>query len=367
MKKISYADSGVDYSKLDAMKRLAQQKAAATASQLDAAGMKELSQSRGESAYVWDAGDSYMALVVEGLGTKNLVADAMRQVTGKTYYDQIAQDTVAMIINDIIVVGARPMVVNAYFGVGDSAWMADEERATDLVTGWAQACEESGATWGGGETPGLSGIINPETIDLSGSCVGIINPKDRVVLGDKLESGDRIVLIESSGVHANGISLVRKIADGLPEGYATKLPSGAMLGDTILKPSHLYAKFVQSIFEAGADIHYMVNITGHGWRKLMRAPKDFTYTLDFVPEVPEEFDFIAEQAGNSVADMYGNYNMGAGFAVYVPKRDVKTVVKCAEVAGFKAWDAGEVKDGPKRVIINPVNVAFEGKDLEVRS
>src|SRR4051812_27823669 len=120
MKKISYAESGVDYSQLDSMKRLAQVKAADTASMLEAAGMKELESSRGESAYVWDAGDSYSAFVVECLGTKNLIADAMREVTGKTYYDQIAKDAVGAIVNDLSAVGAKPLVVNAYWAAGDS-------------------------------------------------------------------------------------------------------------------------------------------------------------------------------------------------------------------------------------------------------
>ena len=99
----TYADSGVDYSAVDPIKVLAQKSAAATAGNLQNFGATEMAASRGESAYVWEEGDSYRSLVIEGLGTKNLVADAVRSFTGKTHYDTIAQDTIAMIVNDLIV------------------------------------------------------------------------------------------------------------------------------------------------------------------------------------------------------------------------------------------------------------------------
>jgi phosphoribosylformylglycinamidine cyclo-ligase len=366
MKKTSYAETGVNYTELDTVKRLAQQEAAKTAPELESAGMAEVPASRGESAFVWESQEAYHALVVEGLGTKNLVADATRKLTGKTYYDQLAQDTVAMIVNDVVVVGAKPLVVNAYFGVGDSAWLTDAERAHDLITGWAAACRASGATWGGGETPGLSGIIQPEAIDLSGSCVGIIDPKERLVLGDKLTAGDAIVLIESNGIHANGLSLARSIAGQLPEGYGTKLASGIMYGEELLRPSHLYAQLVQAWFEAGVDIHYMVNITGHGWRKLMRAPRPFSYVLETVPPRPIVFDFIQQHAASTLTDMYGYFNMGAGFAVYVPQTDVAKVQRAATAAGFQSWAAGHVEAGPKQVTIKPLDITFAGDTLEVR-
>ena len=115
----TYAESGVDYSAMDPIKVLAQQNAAGTASNLGAFGATEVGASRGESAYVWEEPDAYRSLVIEGLGTKNLVADAMQKVTGKTYYDSIAKDTIAMVVNDLVVVGALPQVVNAYFAIGD--------------------------------------------------------------------------------------------------------------------------------------------------------------------------------------------------------------------------------------------------------
>lgn len=365
--KSSYAAAGVDYSAMDPIKILAQKNAAGTAGMLKAFGATEIRASRGESAYVWEEPDAYRSLVIEGLGTKNLVADAVRQFSGKTHYDAIAQDTIAMVVNDLIVVGAMPQVVNAYFAVGDSQWLADEERARDLINGWAAACKTIGATWGGGETPTLKGIIDPATIDLGGSAIGIINPKERLVLGDKLAAGDAIVLIESSGIHANGITFVRNLAEKDPAIYQEKLADGRTFGEALLTPTHLYVRMVREILEAGTDVHYMVNITGHGWRKLMRATEEFSYVLDTVPEAQPEFLFMQERSGADTAEMYGNFNMGAGFAVYVPADQAKQVVKIADQNGFKATVAGTVEAGPKQVVIKPINVTFREESLGVRA
>ena len=187
-----------------------------------------------------------------------------------------------------------------------------------------------------------------------------------MVLGDKLSDGDVIVLIESSGIHANGISFVRKMAEDTPGIYEEKLSDGRMFGDAILTPTHLYVDFVKQLMEAKTDLHYMVNITGHGWRKLMRATKDFTYRITAIPTPQPEFMFMQQATGTSDEEMWGNFNMGAGFAVYVPESDAQKVVATAEQCGFTALIAGKVEAGPKQVIIEPKNITFKGDTLEVR-
>lgn len=364
--KTTYAATGVDYSALDPVKVMAQEAAASTAPNLGAFGARELTASRGESAYVWEEGDVYRALVVEGLGTKNLIADKMRVVTGKTYYDSLAQDTVAMIVNDLVVVGAMPQVVNAYFALGDGVWMNDRERAADLVNGWKAACDTIGAAWGGGETPALKGIINPETIDLGGSAVGIINPKEQLVLGDKLAAGDVIILVESSGIHANGISFVRHLYEKNPKLYETELPDGRLFGEAILTPTHLYIPLVRDILEAGVVPHYMVNVTGHGWRKLMRATASFSYIIDDILEPQNEFLHMQSEADVDDTEMYGNFNMGVGFAIYVSPKDAETVLEQAKKNGLKAIVGGHVVAGEKQVVIKPKNITFTEETLGVR-
>lgn len=361
--KISYSSTGVDYSKVDPLKKLAQKLAKSTS---ENSNVKVVEESRGESAFVWEEQDAFKAFVIEGLGTKNLVADKVRKITGQTYYDTLAQDTVAMIVNDLIVVGAKPQVINAYFATGSSEWFDDQQRVNDLLKGWKNACDLSGVTWGGGETPPLKGVIEPNAIDLSGAAIGIIKPKERLTLGDKLQDGDAILLIESSGIHSNGITLARTIADNLPEGYSTKLADGTTYGETLLTPTYIYAQFVNDLFDEGVDIHYMVNITGHGWRKLMRAKQEFTYHITQTPPILPIFEFIQKQSGSSDEEIYSNFNMGAGFAIFLPQDQVKKAQEVARRHNLKLWNAGVVKRGPKQVVIQPKNITFEENSLNLR-
>ena len=297
----------------------------------------------------------------------NLVADAVRKITGKTYYDSIAQDTIAMIVNDLIVVGALPQVVNAYFAIGDSNWMRDEERAQDLINGWATACKKIGATWGGGETPTLKGVIEPSTIDLGGSAIGVINPKERLVLGDKLVPGDVIVLIESSGIHANGITFVRSMAEKTPGIYETKLSNGRLFGEAILTPTHLYVELVRDILESAVDVHYMVNITGHGWRKLMRAERPFAYNIELLPQQQPIFDFIQKHGPVDSYEAYGTFNMGIGFALYVPDECVSSVVEIAHSLELRAFYGGYIESSKnRRVSIRMKGIIFEEDTLAIR-
>ncbi len=366
MAKVSYSSSGVNYENLDKIKRLAQTSAIQTSKNIESSGFKALDESRGETAFVWDEGDSYKALVIESLGTKSTLAQEVLEKTGKSYFSEIAQDTVAMIVNDLIVVGAKPLVVNAYFGLGNSDWLLENGKGEDLIKGFAKACDLSGAVWGGGETPSLSGIVAENAIDLAGSAVGIINPKDRLTLGDKIKNGDAIIFIESNGMHANGISLVRKIAENLPERYETKLPSGITLGESVLRPTHIYAKAIEALFSGGINIHYLSNITGHGFRKIMRAKENFTYNIETLPEVDELFNFIQEKSGMSDEDMYGTFNMGAGFAVMLPEDEVKKTLQIISESGFKALKAGTVETGEKQVYIKPLNITFKSESLNIR-
>lgn len=363
---LTYKKSGVDYNLLDPVKKMGQLAGLKTINNIKDTVVRELVSSRGETAYILEASDCFYALVEEGLGTKNLVADAMRKITGKTYYDAIAQDSVAAIVNDVITVGARPLTVLAYWAVGDSNWWKDTKRAKDLVFGWKKACDLTGATWGGGETPAMYDVVTPSSINLAGSAFGIIKPKSRLVMGDKIKPGDAIVILESNGIHANGLSLARKIASKMPSGYATTLTNGKMYGDELLRPSHIYCKLIEDLFREKIDIHYMINVTGHGWKKMMRARQPFTYKFIKVPLVDDFFTFIQKSAGLTNKEMYGTFNMGAGYAVIVNQNDKDKVMKIARRHKIKAYPGGTVEKGEKKVIIEPLNIIYKEKDLEIR-
>ncbi len=365
--KLTYSQAGVDYSRIDPIKILAQKAARATAHHIAEAGFPEIDASRGESAYVVDAGEFFLASITECLGTKVLVADPVRQITGRTHFDSLAQDTLAMAINDLITVGARPLSVHAYWAVGGTEWFADEARMRDLVEGWKRTCDFAHVAWGGGETPSLSGVVCNGTVDLAASCVGVINPKSRMSLGAKLAAGDAIILLGSSGIHANGVTLARKLADRLPEGYAARLSDGRFYGEALLDPTIIYSRLIESLFEAGIDLHYMSNITGHGWRKIMRHPAALTYRITRVPPVPPVLQFIQDKAGLDAAEAYGTLNMGAGFALYVSPSDSPRAIRIARKHGIPALRAGQVEAGVKRVVIEPLKVTFEGESLELRA
>ena len=365
----AYAAAGVDYDLLDPGKRLAQEAARATAEHLTRHEFSEVAGTRGESAYVIDVGPFYLAFLTEGLGTKSLVADAVRAITGRSHYEQVAQDTVATILNDLATVGAAPVAVSAYWGTGDSEWFADQGRMADLVRGWAAACAAAGAAWGGGETQALSGIIQPGVIDLAGAAVGQIRPKSRLLHGDRLQPGDAILIAPSTGIHANGLTLARRLAERLPHGYRTIVPGdpqGRGYGEALLDPSPLYGPLVESLQAAGIDLHYAAHVTGHGWRKLMRADRELTYRVGELPPVPPVLAFLQNELPLDQTEAYGTFNMGAGFAFFVGAQDAERAQAVAKAAGFQLLLGGEVQAGPKVVVIEPLDVTFAAESLTIR-
>lgn len=357
----------VNYQLADPIKMLAQQAAAATSPQLDGHGLSEVSLSRGESAYVVDLGPHYIAITQEGLGTKSLVTKAVWEQTGVSYFQEIAIDTVSTIVNDLITVGALPVSINAYWSSSSYDWMKQEQVASDLIKGWRAACELSGASWGGGETQSLSNVIHDGVLELAGCGVGIINPKSRLCLGDKLTAGDQIVFLASNGIQTNGLSLARELAAKLPDGYQTKLPSSQTFGEALLAPSNIYASVVSELYKNNIDIHYMSHITGHGWRKIMRNNKDLHYRITELPPVPEVFEFITDHNSMDTVSAYDTFNMGAGYAIFADKQDVDKIIQLSESQGIKAWHAGVVEAGERSVTIQPLDINYSGETLKLRN
>jgi len=365
-KRMTYKKTGVDYSKIDPLKVMAQKAARKTSRNLDDLGIEEVVASRGESAYMVDMGKFYLASITECLGTKVLVADAMRKLTGKSYYGAIAQDTIAMAVNDIITVGARPVSIHAYWATGSSQWFEDKKRMKALVLGWKNACNKCGVAWGGGETPALKDVVKPQAIDLAASCVGIVKPKSRSILKQKIEVGDCIISLASSGIHANGLTLARKIADKLDKGYLTIISSHQTYGQALLKPTPLYSNLVQGLFEAGIKIKYISNITGHGWRKIMRHPTELTHCIYKLPPVPKVLQFMVEQGNLSQKEAYGSLNMGVGMVLFVSKNDAAQTLRIAKENKIKAHIFGRVEKGPKQVIIKPLDLVFKSDSIKLR-
>lgn len=361
----AYASAGVDYSTLDAGKRLALTAALGTSGALEGHGGRALDVSRGEPAFVFELGDRTLAFVMEGLGTKAVIARQVAAGGGPNRFDAVAYDTVAAIVNDLCCVGALPLVVNAYFATGSSDWYRNGEWHAALVEGWSRACTDADATWGGGESPSLPGLVADADIELAGSAVGALPDGRPPILGERLSPGDEIVLVASGGLHANGASLARMVAERLPGGYGTPLPSGRAFGDAVLDPSILYARLVAALAGADVPVSYLSHVTGHGLLKLMRPSRELTYRISDLPPVPEVLAFLAEQAGMDAHAAYSTFNMGSGYAVYTAMGTGERVAEIARGLGHDALVAGAVEEGPRRVIVEPVDVTYAGDELDL--
>ena len=361
----SYRAAGVDYEALDAAKRLAIAKALSTSPLLAARGGQAIDRSRGEPAFAFELDGRTLAFVVEGLGTKSMIARRVLEQLGSNRFADVAYDAVAAILNDLCCVGAVPLVANAYFATGASEWYLHEDRASALLEGWRAACTDAGCTWGGGESPSLPGLLDAGEIELAGAAVGAVPDGARAILGEDLAAGDEIVLVAGTGLHANGASLARLIADRLPDGYATRLEDGRAFGEALLDHAPMYVPLVAELQRARTPVSYISHITGHGLLKLMRPPHELTYRIERLPQVPTVLSFLVAEAQLDAAAAYSTFNMGAGYAVYCAAGAGETVVAAANSLGLDASVAGSVAEGPRSVVLEPIGVTFAGEQLEL--
>lgn len=359
---MKYSDI-VDYGKLDPIKRAAIESFSGTIEKPSRLGFRVVAETLGEPAVAIDlpGQDFMLAFNVEGLGTKNMIADAMfsdSRGKGPGYYRCVGKDCLAMSTNDLAAVGADAFVYGDILSSGDSSWFSDLERSRALLSGFGDAAEEIGLAIPCGETPTLKGVVSDSTIDMAGASLGVIKPKENLVYGKDIAPGDVLIGLESSGIHSNGVSLARKVAESLPDGYFTELPSGKIFGEELLVPTRLYTRVLMDML-ARAKVHYLSPITGHGWKKIMRARKEVSYVIDFVPEPGELFDFLVKKSGVPDSEAYFTWNMGVGYVVVAPQESVETLFSVAEAHGIRAFELGRVEEGCKKVVVKPKNIVFE--------
>ena len=359
---MTYADSGVHYADIDPAKVLAQHYAPQTISWPHWLNVKPVEEFRGESAYVLRLPDgSHIAHVEEGLGTKVLLADFMyNQTRDSKGYDVVGEDTVAMIVNDLATLGVPPVSLQMHLAVGGGDWLKDPARIHALYQGWLNGAFEAEVAWTGGETPVLKDIVAPNTAVIAGSAVGYLSRRHSPIR-EKIVPGDAIIMLTSSGVHANGITLIRKIAEqqskaGLEDLYRRTLV-----------PTRIYVKAMNALLVAKIIPHYAVHITGHGWRKIMRAHSPFTYVIESIPwPIPDIFTTIQKLGNIEPEEMWGNYNMGAGWALIVARKDVDLTLKVCCDAGYASFCVGHVENGPKQVVIKPIGLSFKDESMKLR-
>ena len=279
----------------------------------------------------------------DGVGTKLKIAFLMDK------HDTVGIDCVAMCVNDVICVGAKPLFFLDYIAVGKNY----PEKVAEIVSGIAEGCVQSGCALIGGETAEMPGFYPVDEYDVAGFSVGIVDRK-KMIDGTQMKAGDAIVGIRSSGVHSNGFSLVRKIFN-IDESSARRyVPEfGKTLGEELLTPTKIYVKAVESLLSA-CPVKAISHITGGGFYE--NIPRMMTDGLTAkiekaaVPVLPV-FEVMAKTGNIPERDMFNTFNMGVGMCVAVDKNDVHKAVAAIEAAGEKAVVLGEIVSGDEGVIL----------------
>lgn len=366
-----YKQAGVDYSKIDPFKQKMVEAGRRTLEFPNRRGVFIEEGSLGTHGAVFGYRGIHPHLwcnTQEGLGNKNWIAEWMYQHagTGKTYYEGIGIDVALMAANDVICQGALPVVYTDEVAAGDSEWFEDEKRSQDLAESFYQACEMCGMALPAGESPSLRYLIKAElpvksAPSLSGCVTGIIAPADRMVTGEKLKVGDRIIGATSTGLHCNGISLIIKRALTLKDKFLHVLPNNRTLGEEALIPTRSYVKLVEALIEKNIDIHALLGGTGGGVSKIAFDKRPFTYRIRNWVDVPLLFQFMRE-IGVSLYDCLTTFNWGIGFYIFVPEEEVDRTLKTGKNAGYELLDLGQVEEGKHCVVFEPEDITLPPPD-----
>ena len=268
-------------------------------------------------------------------------------------HNTIGIDCVAMCVNDIICMGAKPLFFLDYIGIGG----LDPQKAEKIVEGVSEGCLQSGCALIGGETCEMPDIYKPGEYDLVGFAVGVVE-KSRVITGKEINEGDLIIGAASSGLHSNGFTLVRKLAEFKGIKYSQHIYElGKTLGEELLTPTKLYAKMTEKL-TMQFNIKGMANITGGGWvenipRMLAAENLKFRVYKEKSP-VPEIFKLIQKWGNVDEIEMYSTFNMGIGFTMCVDPGDADAVISAIDSIGEKAYKLGVVEfraEGEKDIVI----------------
>jgi phosphoribosylformylglycinamidine cyclo-ligase len=286
-----------------------------------------------------------IAISTDGVGTKLLVA----QAAGR--YDSVGIDCVAMNVNDVLCVGARPIALVDYIAVEE----ADAELLGPLGQGIARGCELAGVSCPGGELAQvremIRGVRPGRAFDLVGTAIGTI-ALDRVVAGDAVQAGDVLLGLESSGLHSNGFTLARRALlerGGLAlDGYVPEL--GGTLADELLRPTQIYVRPVLDVLDAGLPVHALAHITGDGMFNLVRTRRPVGFDVERWPEPPPIFDLVQRLGGVADEEMFRAFNMGVGFCLVVGPDGADRVRRLLEEHGLAVHALGRATDDPERTI-----------------
>ena len=270
----------------------------------------------------------------DGVGTKQRIA----QLVGK--HDTVGIDCVAMCVNDIICCGARPLFFLDYIAIGKN----EPEKVASLVSGVAEGCVRAGCALIGGETAEHPGTMKPDDYDLAGFSVGIVD-RSKIIDSSRMQPGDVILALPSSGLHSNGFSLVRKVFDVENTDLSAVIPElGYSLGEALLVPTEIYVKPVLAALQV-SDIRGISHITGGGFYE--NIPRSLPQGLGARIErnairVLPIFTLLQERGNIPERDMFNTFNMGVGMSVIVSADTADRALYAFEEAGIAAYPIGEI-------------------------
>ena len=343
-KKLTYKDAGVDTKEGERAVSLMKEHVKGTFNKNVLTGLGSFG-----SLFNLDIKDMKQPVLVsgtDGVGTKLKIAF----LTDK--HDTVGIDCVAMCVNDVLCQGAKPLFFLDYIATGK----VKAEKIADIVKGIADGCKQSGSALVGGETAEMPDFYSEGEYDMAGFSVGIVD-KEKIITGEKVSVGNKIIGIPSTGIHSNGYSLVRKVffdkMNMSVDEYVEDL--GETLGEALLRPTKIYAKACDAVLPQ-FDVKGIVHITGGGfYENIPRIlPEGMAVSINVGTwEIPKIFSYV-EKCGNiDRREMFSTYNMGVGMMMVVDEKDADAVVAVLTEAGEKASIIGEIiPDNGEKVVVN---------------
>lgn len=322
---MDYKDAGVDIEQTDAFVETIKQLVKKTHN-------KNVQAPIGGFAGLYKLNDSSsLVACTDGVGTKLMLAQALDN------HKTIGIDLVAMCVNDMLCVGAKPLFFLDYYATGKF----NPKQSKEVLEGIVEGCVQSGIPLLGGETAEMPDMYPEGKYDLAGFSIGMVQSKD-ILPKNNLSEGDAIIGVASSGFHSNGYSLVRKMIKSDEKDLMQK----------VLTPTTIYTKYFDQI-QNSFSIKGIANITGGGMWNIPRISDQFDYILDALPdysEIPEEIEIVCKRTNASKEELYKTFNMGIGLAIIIPQSEVAEFLSESN-KHFKTWKIGSVKKGSGQVIL----------------
>jgi phosphoribosylformylglycinamidine cyclo-ligase len=296
----------------------------------------------GYFANIIDLGGIGLAITTDGVGSKAMIADMMRK------YDTIGVDCIAMNVNDLLCVGARPVSLVDYIAVEK----ADAAMLDGIAIGLAEGARQSNISITGGEISQLRDVVRG--FDLVGTAVGTV-PLDRILVGRDIAPGDVVIGIPSSGIHSNGMTLTRRVffeqAGAKIDTHFAEL--GCTVGEELLRPTIIYVPEILEVLSEVSSVKALMHMTGDGLLNLPRIDAPIGFVIDELPEPPPLFPLIEKLGGISRAEMFEVYNMGIGFCVVAAASDADRVLAILKGHGRNAAVIGHAVADPSKSVQLP--------------